>query len=127
MSHVNPRLARHLGYADSILKSPSGSLILQFEIIREPPHGDGIFRVSVNGSVLPGEFWGRNVLWSKEGDRVAIERKDHGHSTLCVFDVRSGSLHEIARNCSITDFKGQSHVEVKRYDGSGLEILEIPA
>jgi hypothetical protein len=91
---------KHLGFKDRFITSPNGNAQLVWKYQREAPHGDGLFFVSLAGEPLPGEFWGRNLVWSEDGKLATLERKLPNRSELLVLEVGNRMLHFVQENCA---------------------------
>lgn len=115
---------RHLGYDDCEISIPARECKLQWIYVREPPHGDGVFKVCLNGTELPGEFWGRNLTWCESGKYVALERSLPQKSELLLLDTQSGLLHKVADNSSAQKITGSS-VIFKSYGTSDAHERDI--
>lgn len=98
--------------------------MLKWTYLREPPHGDCIFKVELHTKEIPGEFWGRNLFWSQSGTYVTLERKLSHKSELLLLDTKSGELHWIADNCCAVHVS-ENDVTFKPYGRSETQSKEI--
>lgn len=112
----------HLGYQDIERHSPDERHLLRFQFAYEPPHGDGVFHLFIDGVRIAGEHWGRNILWSNDGKYLALERKDTNGSTLCLIDMASRELIEVAPSSSPVEFIGQE-LKIRKYGKPGTETI----
>lgn len=64
----------HIGYTDEEVTSPDGRWTSKWCYITEPPHGDGLFEVTIAGIKLPDLYWGRGHAWSPDSNYFTLER-----------------------------------------------------
>lgn len=57
---------------DYQLVSPSGEHVAELIYETEPPHGDSLHRLILDGRRFPGRVWGRYFTCSTDGDRFGF-------------------------------------------------------
>ncbi|MDO9405197.1 MAG: hypothetical protein Q7T87_14280 [Polaromonas sp.] len=88
----------YVGYDDVDIHSPDGQHQTQWVFEAEPPHGDSLHQVWLDGQQLPGRYWGRGHAWSTDSAGVVyctLERYEDRASTLYLVRVADRSWLQV--------------------------------
>lgn len=93
-----------IGYADIHVYSPDQGHTVTWTYASEPPFGNSVNHVSLNGEPLPGYYWGRAHIWSPASDYFTLDRRVKNSSYLYVIRVADTTWTKIAEGASAIRF-----------------------
>lgn len=115
---------QHLGYADSSIESPNKKHHMFWSYVREPPHGDGLFEITLNGDKVDGLFWGRNIIWDTESKYVIVDKFVGGSSAITIiFPINKCVISLVERAYVIKLYN--DILEYKKYDSEVIESIDL--
>ncbi|RYF40822.1 MAG: hypothetical protein EOO25_11565 [Comamonadaceae bacterium] len=91
----------YIGYDDVDVLSPDGQHRTQWLYETEPPHGDSLHQVWLDGVRLPGRYWGRGHAWSADAAYCTLERDEDRASTLYLVRVADRCWLRLGSRCAV--------------------------
>ena len=94
----------HIDYGDLQVFSPDQNYRVTWTYRSEPPFGDSVNQVSLDGKSFPGYYWGRGHVWSPNSDYFTLERWLKGSGALYVVRVADFTWMKVADRSSPLKF-----------------------
>lgn len=91
---------------DYQLLSPDGQHVAELIYETEPPHGDSLHRLLIDGQRFPGQVWGRRFAFSADGDWLGFSwAGDEWESRTVICDIPGRRFAVLPRyvSCFILD------------------------
>ena len=114
----------YIGYGDLEVLSPNGQHLVQWLYDGEPPFGDSINLVWIDGRQLSGWFRGRFHAWSPDSEYFTVEKYDHENGGLFVVRVADKHWYRVNDGASVVSIIFPK-ITFQEYDRTNSETSYI--